>query len=285
MSIESKKNAYSRNNYNLSKNNESTSLDSLQEKIEIDDLVYEHFIDELTLFKFNLFSSFCKEKEIDNLKHDMKLKKFQFIQIMKNVFPGITKYYPLYEKIFNRFKLLKCKILYNPLYDNYFINGIYSNEEIDIYEISCALACFIKCFFTQKLKILFDLSDTDEDGFIYEKELKKMIYTLNYLFNKEQNSIGIDSTITYLSLASIKAKKSFNLIMDYPGNLSTIIQKEKYISFDNFLKAVEKVYNYKYNLMPLFISLKASLNVIRNEKELEINKNNYHIKDCRVFYI
>ena len=153
MSIESKKNAYSRNNYNLSKNNESTSLDSLQEKIEIDDLVYEHFIDELTLFKFNLFSSFCKEKEIDNLKHDMKLKKFQFIQIMKNVFPGITEFYPLYEKIFNRFKLLKCKILYNPLYDNYFINGIYSNEEIDIYEISCALACFIKCFFTQKLKM------------------------------------------------------------------------------------------------------------------------------------
>ena len=276
MSIESKKNAYSRNNYNLSKNNESTSLDSLQEKIEIEDSVYEHFIDELTLFKFNLFSSFCKEKEIDNLKHDMKLKKFQFIQIMKNVFPGITEFYPLYEKIFNRFKLLKCKILYNPLYDNYFINGIYSNEEIDIYEISCALACFIKCFFTQKLKILFDLSDTDEDGFINEKELKKMIYTINYLFNKEQNSIGIDSTITYLSLASIKAKKSFNLIMDYPGNLSTIIQKEKYISFDNFNKAVEKVYNYKYNLMPLFISLKTSLNINRNEKELEINRNNYN---------
>ena len=28
--------------------------------------------------------------------------------------------------------------------------------------------------------------------------------------------------------------------------------------------------------MPLFISLKASLNIIRNEKELEINKNNYN---------
>ena len=276
MSSETKKLINSRN-YNTSKNNnESTSLETLQEKIELSDSIYEHFIDELTLVKFNLFSTYCKEKEINNIKHDMKLRKYQFFQIMKNVFPGIPEFYPLYEKIFNRFKLLKCKIIYNPLYDNYFINSIYSNEEIDIYEISCALACFIKCFFVQKLKILFELSDTDEDGFINEKELKKMIYTINYLFNKEQTSLGIDSTITYLSLASIKAKKSFNLIMDHPGNLSFIIQKEKYISFDNFLKAVEKVYNYKYNLMPLFISLKASLNVIRNEKELEINKNNYN---------
>ena len=136
MSIESKKNNYSRN-YNTSKNNnESTSLETFQEKIELDDSIYEHFIDELTLFKFNLFSNYCKEKEekeIENLKHDMKLRKFQFIQIMKNVFPGVNEFYPLYEKIFNRFKLLKCKIIYNPLYDNYFINSIYSNEEIDIY--------------------------------------------------------------------------------------------------------------------------------------------------------
>ena len=54
--------------------------------------------------------------------------------------------------------------------------------------------------------------------------------------------------------------------MDYPENLSFIIQKEKYISFDNFIIAVEKIYNYIYDLMPLFISLKASLNIIRNEK-------------------
>jgi hypothetical protein len=195
---------------------------------------------------------------------------------MKNVFPGIPEFYPLYEKIFNRFKLLKCKVIYNPLYDNYFLNGIYSNEEIDIYEISCALACFIKCFFFEKMRILFDLSDIDEDGFINQSEVKKMIYTINYIFNREQNSIGTESNITYLSLASIKAKKSYELIMGHPGNLSKIIEKEKYISFDNFISAVQNVYDYKYSLMPLFISLKTSLNINRNEKELEINKNNFN---------
>ena len=131
MSSETKKNIS--RNYNTSKNNnESTSLETLQEKIELSDSIYEHFIDELTLIKFNLFSTYCKEKEINNIKHDMKLRKYQFFQIMKNVFPGIPEFYPLYEKIFNRFKLLKCKIIYNPLYDNYFINSIYSNEEIDM---------------------------------------------------------------------------------------------------------------------------------------------------------
>ena len=276
MSVDSKKNILYRNNFNLSKNNDSSTLETLQEKIDLDDSIYEHFIEELTINKFNLFSNYCKEKEIENLKHDMKLRKIQFFQIMRNVFPGKVEFYPLYEKIFNRFKLLKCKIVYNPQYDNYFITNIFSNEEIDIYEISCALACFIKCFFRQKMRILFNLSDTDEDGFINETEVKKMIYTINYIFNREQNAIGTDSTIMYLSLASIKAKKSFDLIMGHPGNLSFVIQKEKYISFDNFISAVEKVYNYKYNLLPLFISLKTSVNIIRNEKELEINKNNFN---------
>ena len=274
--MKSPKKVVFRNNNNISKGNESSTLETYHEKLDLDDSIYEHFIEELTITKFKQFSYYCKEKEIENLKHDMKLKKIHFFQIMKNVFPGIPEFYPLYEKIFNRFKLLKCKVIYNPLYDNYFLNGIYSNEEIDIYEISCALACFIKCFFFEKMRILFDLSDIDEDGFINQSEVKKMIYTINYIFNREQNSIGTESNITYLSLASIKAKKSYELIMGHPGNLSKIIEKEKYISFDNFISAVQNVYDYKYSLMPLFISLKTSLNINRNEKELEINKNNFN---------
>jgi hypothetical protein len=276
MSTELKKPVYQNNISTISKINESSTIETLPKKAELDDSLYEHFLEKLTISKFNQFSRYCKEKEIENLKHDMKLRKSQFMQIMKNVFPGLPEFYPLYEKIFHRFRLLKCKVIYNPLYDNYFINSIYSNEEIDIYEISCAFACFLKCFFEQKLKILFDLSDPDEDGFINEIEVKKMIYTINYIFNREDNSIGTDSAITNLSLASLKAKKSFNLIMRHPGNLSLVIQQEKYISFKKFLSAVENVYNYKYSLMPLFISLKYSLNINRNEKEFEINKNNFN---------
>jgi hypothetical protein len=281
MSTDSKKsilkyNANTINNNNLTKNNEST-METNQEmnfKPEIEDSVYEQFLERLTISKFKEFSFYCKEKEIENLKHDMKIKKSVFIQIMKTIFPGRTEFMNLYELIFNRFKLLRCKIIYNQKNDNYFINNLYSNEEIDIFEINCALACFLKCFFLEKLKILFDLADSDEDGFINGSEVKKLIYTLNYLFCREENNLNIESTVILLSLASIKAKKSYDLIMRYPGNLLYIIQEEKYINFHHFESAITRVYNYKYGLFPLFISLKYSLNLNRDEKELEIRKSN-----------
>ena len=276
MSIDSKKEIF-RNN--IGSINDSSTMETLQEmnpKFDIEDSIYDQFIEQLTISKFKEFSSYCKEKEIENLKHDMKLKKSQFIQIMKSVFPGRSDFFPLFEQIFNRFKLLRCKIIYNPKNDNYFINNIYSNDEIDIFEINCALACFIKCFFFEKLKILFDLTDIDEDGFINVNEVKRLIFTLNYIFCREDNSLKVDSTLALLSLASIKAKKSYDLIMRHPGNLSYILMEEKYINFNNFISAVKRVYNYKYSLMPLFISLKYSLALNRAEKELELKKNNFN---------
>ena len=277
MSLDSKKDIYRYNNKGMAF--DSSTMETLQEmnpKFDIEDSIYDEFIEKLTISKFKEFSLYCKEKEIDNLKHNMKLKKFQFIQIMKNVFPGKVDFFPLFEQIFNRFKLLKCKIIHNPINDNYFINNIYSNEEIDIFEISCALACFLKCFFLEKLKILFDLADIDEDGFINGVEVKKLIYTINYLFCREDNSLKVESNVALLSLASIKAKKSYDLIMKHPGNLLYVIQEEKYINFNHFISAVERIYNYKYSLMPLFISLKYSLNLNRNEKELELRSNNFN---------
>ena len=277
MSLDPKKGIY-RNN-NIGQINDSSTMETLQEmnpKFDREDSIYDEFIEKLTISKFKEFSSYCKEKEIENVKHDMKLKKSQFIQIMRNVFPGRPEFFPLFEKIFNRFKLLKCNIIYNQKNDNYFINNIYSNEEIDIFEINAALACFIKCFFFEKLKILFDLTDIDEDGFINGGEVKKLIYTLNYIFCREDNSLEVQSTVALLSLASIKAKKSYDLIMRHPGNLSYVLQEEKYINFNHFMSAVKRIYNYKYSLMPLFISLKYSLNLNRSEKELELKKNNFN---------
>ena len=238
----------------------------------LDESICDNFISLLTISKFKEFVENLKIKEIENIKHDMHLKKSQFIQIMKCSFvSNDERFIKLYEKIFERFKVLKAEVNHNCKIDgNYFINRIYSEEEIDIYEISCALACFIKCYFSEKLKLLFDLTDIDDDGFINEYEVKKLIYTLNLLFHEESNPSGIDSTILTQSLASIKAKKSFNLIMKYPGNLSEIIQEQKYITFEQFLSSVQKVYHYKFNLIPLFVSFKKVLSTVRGEKEIDI---------------
>ena len=252
------------NNKKLIRNRQEMKVDinanKINDKIDIDDSVYDEFIQLLTISKFKEFAENCKLKEIENTKHDMRLKKNHFIQVMKNSFPNNEKFVKLYEKIFNRFKLLKVEINHNhKIENNYFINRIFTEEEIDIYEICCALACFVKCYFTEKLKLLYDLTDIDDDGFISENEVKKLIYTVNLLFYEESNPSCTDSTILSNSLASIKSKKSFNMIMKHPGNLSNIIQEEKYVNFNQFLSSVEKVYQYKFDLMPLFISLKKAL--------------------------
>ena len=249
----------------------------INDNIEIEDSIYDEFIQLLTISKFKEFAENCKLREIENSKHDMHLKKSHFIQVMKNSFPNNEKFIKLFEKLFNRFKLLKVEINHNhKIENNYFINRIFSEEEIDIYEICCALACFVKCYFSEKLKLLYDLTDIDDDGFISENEVKKLIYTVNLLFYEESNPSCTDSTILSQSLASIKSKKSFNMIMKHPGNLSNIIQEEKYINFNQFLSSVEKVYQHKFDLMPLFISLKKALSTKRGEKELEIKYERFN---------
>ena len=248
------------------------------EETEIDESeLYDEFIQYLTISKFKEFAENCKIKEMENIKHDMRLKKSQFIQIMKSSFLSSDKFTKLYEKIFNRFKLLKAEVNRDHKIENsYFISRIFSEEEIDIYEISCALACFVKCYFSEKLKLLFDLTDIDDDGFISDNEVRKLIFTVNLLFYEEAHPSCTGSTILSNSLASIRAKKSFNLIMKHPGNLSEVIQEEKYIHFNQFKSAVEKVYQYKFDLMPMFISLKQAVNTKRGEKEFDVKYETFH---------
>lgn len=248
--------------------NYDINLNVINDNIQLDDSVYDEFIQLLTITKFKEFAENCKHREIENTKHDMRLKKNHFIQIMKTSFPSSNEnFIKLYEKIFNRFKILKAEINHNHrVENNFFINRIFSEEEIDIYEICCALACFVKCYFFEKLKLLFDLTDIDDDGFISENEVKKLIFTVNLLFYEEANPSCTGSTILSQSLASIKSKKSFNMIMKHPGNLSNIIQEEKYINFNQFFSAVQKVYQYKFDLMPMFISLKKALSTKRGKK-------------------
>ena len=189
--------------------NYDINLNVINDNIQLDDSVYDEFIQLLTITKFKEFAENCKHREIENTKHDMRLKKNHFIQIMKTSFPSSNEnFIKLYEKIFNRFKILKAEINHNHrVENNFFINRIFSEEEIDIYEICCALACFVKCYFFEKLKLLFDLTDIDDDGFISENEVKKLIFTVNLLFYEEANPSCTGSTILSQSLASIKSKK------------------------------------------------------------------------------
>ena len=143
-----------------------------------------------------------------------------------------------------------------------------------MYEICCALACFVKCDFEQKIKLLFDITDIDDDGFINQKEVKKLIFTINILFSDERKNHNNDSTIAAQSIASIHSMEIIKKIMGFPGQLGKTLHDEKYINFQQFLESFTQLYNYKYDIIPLFVNLKKSLFVKKKEKEFELKYRN-----------
>ena len=237
------------------------------------DEIYEEFIEILTIDKLHEFFECTKQKEMENLKHTMKLKKNQFIQIMKIVFIANNENFNLlYEFIFNRFKIFKAELksTSHKNSDQFYISKIYSDDEIDIFEINLALTMFIKCNFETKLRLLFEITDSDDDGFINEEELKKLIFTLNYMFCDEENSFGVESTILKQSLISIKIKDSLDKLMKFPGELEKIFDVQIYIEFNTFYNALKKIDNFKYSIIPVYINMKKSLNKKKYEKEIEM---------------
>ena len=237
------------------------------------DEIYEEFIEILTIEKLHEFFECTKQKEMENLKHTMKLKKNQFIQIMKIVFIANNENFNLlYEFIFNRFKIFKAELksTSHKNSDQFYISKIYSDDEIDIFEINLALTMFIKCNFETKLRLLFEITDSDDDGFINEEELKKLIFTLNYMFCDEENSFGVESTILKQSLISIKIKDSLDKLMKFPGELEKIFDVQIYIEFNTFYNALKKIDNFKYSIIPVYINMKKSLNKKKYEKEIEM---------------
>ena len=188
------------------------------EYIQIKDIYIIEFLRHLTVSKVYEFMENCKIKQLESLKRNMKLKKTSFINLMIKTFLLKGEIFEqLYEQIFNRFKIYKAELTCINKKDNYFLNKITPNDEIDIYEICCALACLVKCDFQQKIKLLFDITDIDDDGYINERELKKLIYTINNLFCDESNNN--ESTIISQSIASINSTNTLRKLMNLPGEL------------------------------------------------------------------
>ncbi len=150
---------------------------------------------------------------------------------MRNIYnnklinPNEIDFDPVFDLLFKRFKLvkydIKSEIIKNEILNKndkevYFVNDIIPEErEIDVFEIAIALSIYIKCDFKEKIRLLFDITDVDEDGYINENEIRYMITTVNFIFSDEESIIGSDSSIVNQSLASIKSQQIFNMIMKY----------------------------------------------------------------------
>ena len=255
---------------NNSKKNEIVKKDQI-----INDEDFELFQNvlskELVLELYSIFKLF-KKKGLINYNI--------YIESMTQIFKKYSKnkthnFKDIFILIFNRFQKIKC-IMKNDKKVFYLTNMLPQNK-IETYIIVCFLTIFIKCRIIDKIKLLFELTDVDDDGFLNKKEIKLMIATINFMFCEENSLINTNSSILAQSLMNIKVKEKINKLMNEPGNLNIELEKEKYISFDIFYKSLIKIKNYKYEIIPFFINMKQCLYNKRSEKILEVK--NKHKKE------
>ena len=197
-----------------------------------------------------------------------------YIEAMTEVFKKYNKskdFKYIFDLIFNRFQKIKCTLKNNKTVF-YLTDMIYKNA-IETYIIPCFLTLLLKCSINDKIKLLFQLTDNDEDGFLNKAEIKLMISTVNFFFceNSENN---INSSIITQSLMNIKVKEKLKKLMIDPGGLGYILEKEKVVNFDDFFKCLEKIDNYKYEIIPCFLNIKKCLYNQRKEKIIEVKSKN-----------
>ena len=175
----------------------------------------------------------------------------------------------LFELYFKRFREVKC-ILKN---DKTVFYLLYYKPDnlINSYNIVCSLVIFFKSRFENKIKLLFDLTDLDEDGYLNENDIKQMITACNFIFCEENDMINTNSSILAQSLSNYKIQDILKEIIYDPGNLYITLEKEKYVDFNTFYKSIKLIKDYKYRIIPYYINLKRCLSNVKKEKVIEIN--------------
>ena len=252
--------------------NEEDKSDSEDFKVVIRDIKDEEFEafqntinKELIKNLYSIFKMYEKKGLID---YDI------YLESMTEIFKKYNKsdnFKNIFDLIFNRFQKIKC-ILKNNKTVFYLTEMVHKNA-IETYIIACFLTILIKCKIFDKIKLLFKLTDIDNDGLLNKNEIKLMISTINFLFC-ENSEMNINSSILSQSLMYINVKEKINKLMNDPGNLGLILQKEKYVNFDTFFKCLEKIENYKFEIIPCFINIRKCLFSFRKEKILDIKNKN-----------
>ena len=177
----------------------------------------------------------------------------------------------IYILFFKRFREIKCIIKNDKevLYLTEFKNENY----ISTYKVVCGLIVFLLAKFEAKLKLLFKVSDLDEDGLINATEIKRMIIVSNHLFVEETDTLQMNSSILLQSLTNIKVENILQELFEGEGDLNNILPNNGYcIDYKTFYKSVINIKNYKYKLIPSFISFKDCLFSKKKEKIIKVRQ-------------
>ena len=182
----------------------------------------------------------------------------------------------IYDLIFKRFREIKCIIKNNK--SIFYLTDFKKENYISTFNVLYALTIFLKTSFENKIKLLFYLTDIDEDGYLNKNEIIFIITTINQIFVEEVSTFNTNSSILSQSLINLKVNNILCELFYDPGNLyNKIIEENNYVTFDIFYESIKKVKNYKYRIIPCFISFKDSLFSLQKEKMINVKEK--HKKD------
>ena len=226
-------------------------------------------------------SDFFKQSIIYNEKSNSKdigkLNKTDFLLILNSLFSkDIDKIIYLNQiclLIFERLKEKKCVFKINSPFStkNFALTDITSTEKIEIFVVQLFLSAIMITNFKIKLESMFNIIDTDNDKLINEEEIKKLIITTNKLFYEDSKEKFSKSSLIQQAISNFKANKALSKLLYGKSNLKKILEKEKYITFEQFYERLIKLDNYMYDIIPMFISLKKFLNNKKEEIEMYID--------------
>ena len=213
----------------------------------------------------------------NNSKDISKLNKADFLLIFNslffNEFNNIIYINQICLLIFERLKEKKCIFKINSPFStkNYALADITSTEKIEIYIVQLFLSAIMITNFKTKLESMFNIIDTDNDKLINEEEIKKLVIITNKLFYEDSKEKFSKSGLIQQAVSNFKANKALSKLLYGKSDLKKLLEKEKYINFEQFYERLIKLDNYMYDIIPMFISLKKFLANKKEEIEMYLD--------------
>jgi len=225
-----------------------------------------------------------KMREGGNSK-DGIVTKDKFRQIFLEHFHHIKIKESLVNAIFERFR--KRDFHREERYDKRRIDekrnislSDWDRGEIDLHDLAVSLAILSPLNYEDKLELVFDLTDIDEDGCLSPDDICKMFLVIERNFSKESSFIDSENASSLYNVATKKALRRFNYLFLYEGqeeasnNSQGKARKDKLLGhFKDFMEKLNNKQTLLKNLLPKHYSIKRVLNNQMKEMSFHIHKN------------
>lgn len=154
------------------------------------------------------------------------------------------------------------------------------NEEMVIIDLLIALALLSRIVskYNDKLRIIFNFWDDDEDHCMRPDEILIMIQRLERIFCKECSQINLESQLLLQSIADKRAETKFHYIIQVirrKNNSHKVDDGDELITYGEFYEAVKSKPDYYKQILPRTLNIEDVLLCKKTEEIYKISDLSY----------